>query len=683
MPPVVWWWATAGAEPPSPARLCADAADGREIELCLQVVSEHPDALYEVAAALVAQLDAAAEPDRRLLEALLLLSGPQGVAGVQRLGELGDPRGLPALVHAVRNREPEVAAAAARALVRWREQWPALSRWIADPALPEEVRLAAAEALTDTGDSAAAAMVEQALLRPQVSRQVRRRVVGWLSQRFPSRTPPARASSNDAAAWLAVGSGVGMGYAMGALGYFGPEELWPVGAITGATAGISVGWIYGRAWPMDPAEGALITVSGLGAGGAGALLGAAIAPDSLEGPLVGGLLGEAVGFSSAIALRRGYPGTTRDVVEAAALAGLTTAAVDAWQVYRPPANPRTRPLVDGTTLGLGLGLGLAIAPALDVEGRDAGLVTSTAVAGLAAAWLVPVEPADRAPLLIAGPSAGAVLGLMLSDVVNLGTDVWTVGLAGAGAGAAIGGGAGLLASDDPSLTNGLALGGSTVGFVTAAALTHRQQDPVDDRDVLLVAASTTWAAAGTAVAGFAGDQQLSEEEVGAVLVASGLVASAATALSPELDVPAPLTLSASSVGLWGAYAGGAIGEIAWGRPAVSGLIGTQVGLITGGVLVSDVVGTPPMVVAMANAGGVVGAAGAGLVASGVSRDRRVVLGASLAGAGLGAIAGGTLGRRWHRSGGRRDLAGVGRVRLPGRWSVVPHPSGIRLVVDQW
>src|SRR5690348_4260411 len=80
-------------EIPSPARQCADAATGSEIDVCLRLAAEHPTDIDAISAALKAHIDRGSSADRDLLAAILMLESPDGgVAGARRLGELGDPR---------------------------------------------------------------------------------------------------------------------------------------------------------------------------------------------------------------------------------------------------------------------------------------------------------------------------------------------------------------------------------------------------------------------------------------------------------------------------------------------------------------------------------------------------------------------------------------------------------------
>jgi hypothetical protein len=633
---------------PSPARLCADAAAGTEIEVCLRLAAEHPDAIDEIRAALVAHVDRTEADDRQLLEHLLALTGPRGAEAAAALADLGDPRAVPALLQAARSREGPVAGASTRALARWPEVWPVLGRWLVDPEVPEAVQEAARSALIAADDPRASALVDQA----------------------------ARRRDGRGEFWLATGAGAGLGYAMAAASWFGRTELWPVGAITGATAGASFGWVYGRAWPMDEGDAAFLAISGAGGAAAGAMIGAGLA--EADGAAAGGLVGEAVGFGAAALLRVPHRGTAADTVEAAAFAALAAGATEGILRASGAAEPRV--LYDGAVLGGALVLGHAVAPRVALGREDAGLVATTVTAGVAAGLLWPGAGDERVPLTLGAGAAGGALGLALAGPIDWPGDVWSAALTGGGLGAAIGGGAGLLgAPEDPRAAGAAAMALGAAGAGLGGWVGHVDPDPIDDRDVVLGVAATGWAGAQAAALGTALGAR-DEQVAGAVLLASGVAGLGAASLNLELDVPVPHTLSASSIGLWGAYAGGALGDVAGVDPRLTGVVGANLGLFTGGVLVSDVIGVPPLVIGIADAGGVLGASAAGVVSGWFSEDVDAVVLASLGGAAVGAAGGAALGTAWHRSGTRTDVA---RLHLPGRWSVAPMPSGVLVRVDGW
>jgi len=136
-----------------------------------------------------------------------------------------------------------------------------------------------------------------------------------------------------------------------------------------------------------------------------------------------------------------------------------------------------------------------------------------------------------------------------------------------------------------------------------------------------------------------------------------------TAANLPLDVPVPQTLCATSLGLWGGYVGWQTGDLLGVDPLAVALPASDVGLRAGGVLVSPLVGVPPLVLGVADAGGVFGGATGALVAGLATADPDVVTAASLAGAGVGGAVGLAVGAGWHRSQGRRDVVANARIVL--------------------
>ena len=128
----------------------------------------------------------------------------------------------------------------------------------------------------------------------------------------------------------------------------------------------------------------------------------------------------------------------------------------------------------------------------------------------------------------------------------------------------------------------------------------------------------------------------------------------------------------SSIGFWGGYAGLSLADLADVEPIALGLPLSTVGLAGGAVLVSPLVGTPPLVIGVADAGGVVGATVGAIGAGLASDDPEVVVTAALGGAAVGLAAGAIVGTRWHRSGSRRDIA-LRLPKLPGTMALAPLP----------
>ena len=311
-------------------------------------------------------------------------------------------------------------------------------------------------------------------------------------------------------------------------------------------------------------------------------------------------------------------------------------------------------------------MGQLLAPQVDAR-EQAGWVATGAGLGLAAGLLVPIG-ADRvrSTLPVATACGGAALGLTFG-ATRPPNDMFFGGTGGAVVGAGLGVGAGLLA-DDPEIARGLGLGGMLGGYAVGAAVSRIDPDPVDDRDVAIAVAAGSWAA-WDAIAAAALLDLGPRQTTGLVTLSSALATGTASALNLSIDVPVPHTLSASSIGLWGGYAGAAIGDLAGVDPFAVALPASNVGWAVGAVLMSPYVGAPPLVVGIADAGGVVGASiaatTAGLVTDGRPRSDNTVVAASLAGAGVGLVTGAIVGEWWRTSTQweRRDVA--------WRWPTVP------------
>jgi hypothetical protein len=157
--------------------------------------------------------------------------------------------------------------------------------------------------------------------------------------------------------------------------------------------------------------------------------------------------------------------------------------------------------------------------------------------------------------------------------------------------------------------------------------------------------------------------------------ALGAVTAAAT---PWLDVPIAYSFGGLSLGLWGAYLGGVTADLGGVRgsqvlPYV--LIGSDIGLATGIALAAPPVSMPPLVIGLADAGGVLGGSVFALGASffvdpRAPRGVDTILTASFAGVVTGFVGGALLGDALYRSGRTRDVALV-LPEVPGRWTLTP------------
>lgn len=708
-----------GPQGPTPARQCADAAAGSEVEVCLRVAVENPAAVEEVVAALLAHIDRFQTPDRTLLDAVLLLSTNRAVEGARLLGALNDPRAVPVLFGVADGHgAPEVVDAAIAALSSYPQAIPELGSWLVDRDRPLAVRLAVSTSLGEARAPRAAEELQDALRRrlpPALTARIADTLVAYYGASLDALDLPP---STDGAPWLAAAWSAGLAYAGGTAGHFGVTELAPAGALTGAVTGASVGWLYARTWPMEAGDAATIATLGMGGAAAGTLIGAGLAsPDAerpADVPLLVGLGGEAVGFTLGVAVERvfGRDSTGGDAVEAAILGGIAATGAEAAGLYLRANGTETRRAIgSGLAVIGGLTLGEIVAPGFTI--RDgAGWVASGAVFGFAGGMLTPIGPNDRTLLPVATAAGGASLGFVFG-AAHAPQDALIGGATGGVFGAGIGVGSGLLAAPaSPDLARGLGLAGMLAGYAVGFGVARADPDPIDDRDVAIAMAAGGWAAwdafAFTAIlanrsrlttTGTDTADGTSTRSIGAVLLASSIAAGGASALNLALDIPVPHTLSASSIGLFGGYAGAAIGDLVGVGPFVLSLPLSNVGWFGGAVLVSPLIGAPPLVIGIADTGGALGAAFAATTAGLLTKDQDAVVLASLGGASVGVVVGGVLGERWHRSGTRRDIAlgvpaprglpGFARLHLDHPLSVAVAPSyvegggGASISVSGW
>ncbi|MCO4745668.1 MAG: hypothetical protein KC912_12825 [Proteobacteria bacterium] len=680
---------------PTAARRCADAAEGTEIEVCLQLVSESPDEVDAIATALVAHIDQASSGDRDLLGALLLLvSDETGVQGAKRLGELADPRALGPLTHAGETRESEVAIAAAKALTAYPEAIEPLSRWVVDRDLDVEVRRAAAEALGELGSDAAADALLVTLRSRRVPSPLRSTVMDVVASKYPTRTDELGGQvTRDGSAWLAGGGAFGLGYAMSMAGAFGQAELAGFGAVTGGVAGGTLGWVAGRAWPMEAADASFITTTGMMATSGGVVVGAAFGDST---PWWTGLGAGAVGYGSAISFRRFHRGTVLDSLEASSLSAVTglaagsTAALlsrrNDWNWDGPTRQVNAPILAAGIGMLGGLAVGHAIAPSVDISRVDAPFMGLASGYGLAAGLLYPGRRRGTYPWL--GLAAGSLAGYGIAGVLDVPSDV----VLGAGAGAAYGGvvgaGIGMLAAPmdtttfqrDDRLISAVALAGTTAGLGVGTYLAATNDDVVDKGDVLFTGLVTGWAAWQSSGWFSVSRPRLGTKNVDGVFVLAPAVAGGvAAALSPYYDVPISYSFTGVSMGLWGGYLGGTIAELSDANALHPNavlqyaLIGSNVGIGAGIVLALPPLQASPLVIGLANAGGVLGGSVFALGTAFVGNEPDLILSVSLIGAGLGFTGGAIVGAVVHRKGGTREIAGLQLpgIHLPGRWSFSP------------
>jgi hypothetical protein len=578
--------------------------------------------------------------------------------------------------------EPELAQAAIEATHRYPSAIPDLGGWVVDPARPTHQRVAAAAALGRSGLPEGGDRLQDALRR-RLPAPVRAAVASALAAGFPSRiSPDAFPPATDGSTWLAVGASGSLAYAMGAAGYVAQPELgvgtgeletlpplplWAIGATTGAVAGASLGWLWGRAWPMEAGDGAFVATTVAGATAGGVLIGFGALQDPEPEIALGiGLGTQLVGLGAALPLRKVYDGTPYDSLEAAGFAVLAGGASEAWSTYAVAngGEPRRAGITGAAVIG-GLAVGHLLAPRVDVV--EGGLtIASGATIGVGAGLLVPIGDRPRSTLPLALGLGGAGVGAVVSAFVDVPQELAIGGATGGVLGAGVLGGVGLLVDPDGSdVAGGLALAGLTLGVGAGAAISALDPDPIDSRDVAVSVAAASWGA-WDAVAIAALADLPTRQGSGLVLISTAAAGGSFTAANLALDVPVPHTLAATSIGLWAGYAGAAIGELAQvPKPVALALPASNLGLLGGALAVSPRVGVPPLVVGIADGFGVIGASLGAIGAGLASDDERVVVGASLAGTALGLTGGAIVGQRWHQRGDRRDLVRIDApLRLP-------------------
>jgi hypothetical protein len=303
-----------------------------------------------------------------------------------------------------------------------------------------------------------------------------------------------------------------------------------------------------------------------------------------------------------------------------------------------------------------------------------------AALGLAGSALVASEHPSFGAL--AGGLGGAAAGGLVAAWADPPPDLLVGALSGAALGGALGAGGSLAADLSPQARAGLGLGGGTLGLLAGTAYALVDPDPIDDRDAVLTGAATVWAGwnavALTQLSGAPDDRA-----TGAVLVSAAAAGVLTTAANLPLDVPVPQTLCATSLGIWGGYVGYQAGDLAGVEPLGVALVASDVGLGLGGLLVSPAVGVPPLVLGVADAGGVFGGAAGALVAGLATENGDAVTAASLVGAGRGGMVGLGVGAVWHRSQGRRDVVWLPRELPPLALGPGPAPFGVALSVGPW
>lgn len=696
------WWAAFADEPASPARQCAEAAQGTEIEVCLKLAAAYPESADAIQAALAAHVDRRLGPDRELMTALLQLNSADGVQGALTLGILEDTRAVRPLVHAAENREEPVASAAVEALARYPQGIAWLERWLLDRDLRLSVRQTAARALGALDTAAAGDALIDSLRHRGLPPTLRDTILEAVRTGHPHRSDElVRTISRDGTVWLTVTGAAAMGYTLGAAGRVSEPELFATGATAGTVAGGTLGYLIGQAVPTEADDGAFIATNTLLGTTAGVAMGAGLRRGEPDTAAWSGVAGEVVGLTAGIALAKAHRGSVGDSLEAGAIGVATAGAVGgALDVgvrngLSDPERARTNPPLIGVGIGLlaGTTFGHLVAPSVRLRGNDWALVALSSGAGAAVGTLMPLAGNRRGAMPILGAAAGGLVGFALSGPVDADWDTLASGTVGAVFGGAFVGGLVLWArpDDDPLFRGALLLGG-IAGLGAGALLADDDQDPIDDRDVVLAMYATGWVGAHVIAVNLHrnGDPL---KPMGPLLALPCLAGGVTSALSTALDVPVTHSSAAVSLGLVGASLGGTIGELTAGEPVFGAILGGDAGLIVGTVILSPLVNTPPTTLALANTGGVLGG-GTGLAVARLIDPRTdTLLVGSMIGAGAGFVGGALTGHVLRRSGATRNIAflprppRLGTLRLAVAPAVLPGREGVaygaQLVGTRW
>jgi hypothetical protein len=639
--------------------------------------------------------------DDALLESLLLLlDGQSGVEAAQRLGALADPRAVGPLEDSARTRHAEVATAASQALARYPEALPVLEAMAADEELEVRRRVAAVEALGLMASEPAADVLVSLVELQGAPRDLREAVLSTVRVCYPHRVDELRGEvARRGTGWLMAGGAGALGYSLASVGYFGQADLEVLGGITGAAAGGTLGYVAGRRWPIEAGDAAFLSSSGLVGVTSGVLLGCAAGED--RACWTGGLIGEAVGFGAGAMLMERHPGTQVDTVEALVIAGATGLSAgttangfarrheirheDEWETWYEPdweKVQRSSQLATGLGLAGGLAAGHLVSPRVALSGSDIGQMTLGATWGGFSGGLLAADRTDGMSVW-SGIGMGTLLGYGLAEPMELGGDAVFTGYMGLGYGSMVGLGVSALAGEIWEVPQSVAEDSTKATvWVTGSAgmglgswLAWKNPEPLKANDIIFTGLGTGWAVWQTT--GWWIYAHEPDATQGLNFLVPAAVGSTAAIASPHIDINVGDTLSATSLGLWGTYlglVGSALADADSDQALLATLVASDIGLGTGVLLMSPAVDASPVVVGLADAGGVAGATmGAVLVALSTGEQDPILV-ASLVGAGAGALGGGLLGARLEkrdRASQARLLLPRPRLDLPGDWAVAP------------
>lgn len=684
---------------PSPVRLCANAAEGAEVDVCLSLAAEHPDHVDGITAALRAHIDRAESGDRAFMRALLGLSmSDDAVGAAEQLAAIGDSRAVGPLMVAANTREESVMIAAVEALGAFPEAHEMLATWLLDANRDNGLRLACLDVLARRGEDVGGDALSAVIRRRGTRRGLRDTAFAALEQHQPKRySALERPVARDGTPYLVAGGALAVGQVMGASGHAMQVQIAGTGTATGLVAGSAGGWVFGRVRPTEARTAAFITSSGAVGVTSGALIGVAFSDDVEDGGWIGSTVGNVIGFGLGAAFRHHPTRSTGDVWEAnlfagslavAGATGTNFARKGRWQERVQPDDSGVRWASLGAGIGLGLGavFGHGIAPHIRLAKEDLYFMTLTGAYGLGIGLAAPI-PGLRRGLPVAGLTAGVLVGYAVSGFANPQPDSVVGATTGALYGGAVAAGLGFLVDRDASsgggIPRGFALVGSGIGLVAGSAIASGNPEFLDPADLVFVSLVTGVSAlhAGALWSALAPPFRTR----GWFIVAPAAIGALAAITTPLVDIPTEYSFTATSIGGWsGLFAYGGVAALdglrrdrfLWTMAAAD--TGIVVGLLVG----APPVNLPPMVVALADAGGIIGggvtALGMSLVVDGADPNRgdRIAV-AGIAGAAVGITAGATIGFVVRATGERRDIAirlpdvRLPGVRIAGQWAAMP------------
>ncbi len=616
--------------------------------------------------------------DEALLAALLKLHGEQRIAGIASLVATRDPRAVPVLVDLVETlRAGRVVDSATLALASFPEGPPVLGGWVVDRQLPTSTRIAAARALGAAHSGIAAQALLDATASPGVAGSLRAAVMDTLKTGYPDQVAAAKhVSDAGSVAWTTIGFGSGLGYGVATLGHFGRTRLEGLGATAGAVGGATGGWFYARRRPTTVGDASYVTLSEWAGASGGMLIASGTGPhDSTQADhvWVGGLIGLAAGTGTGLATAGIQQGSGHDAWETGILTGVGVATVSTgYNFFTQGTHPRVGNVTVAGIATLGGFAGASIAsPNVDLHGADMGFVAlGTAWGAVVGGWLPLPAGTYRFGLPVTTGGVAGVAAWSLAPTYDRPADELLGGFLGLGFGTAIGGGISILAAPDtrtqPSGWGPVA--GATGGLISGIALANLDPGTVDGSDLVWGGLATGWV--GWQTAGWIRvSQPWDRENAGIAVTVVGATGAACGVVSRWTRVPYAASLTMASTALWGTYIGAATAHISHRNPLEAALIGGDIGLGVGTVGLIPDLEVAPVVVGIADIGGVVVGGTTTLIAGLASRDPNALLAASLIGAGVGTAGGALVGLKV--GSGHHVALGLPHLDPPGLWGMTP------------